>query len=269
MKLLQSGEFHGQTNDILQMEGIILTDTEYTHDRVDWHYHENAYFTFILKGNVLEGNKKETYTCSAGTLLFHNWQDPHYNIKPEGYTRGFHVELQDSWFKHFSIDIASLQGSTSILNIDIKLLFYRIFKEAKQNDIFSELALQSELIQVFAEMFSKTKILTGKTPVWVKKIRELLQENLNQNISLQYLSEYLDIHPVHLSRYFPRYFNCGLGEYMRKLRVERSLALLRDKNASLTEISYDCGFSDQSHFNRCFKEITGTTPLAYRRLMLC
>jgi AraC family transcriptional regulator len=136
MKLLQAGEFHGQTSNTLHMDGIVLTDTEYTQSRVDWHYHENAYFTFILQGNVLEGNKKETYHCSAGSLLFHHWQDPHYNIKPDGFTRGFHVELEASWFKYFSLDKALLQGSINIANIDIKLLSTAFLKKQNAMIIF-------------------------------------------------------------------------------------------------------------------------------------
>lgn len=93
MRHLQTGQFYGQTNTIHNFEGITLTDTEYTHEKVDWHYHENAYFTFILQGNLIEGNKREIYKCSAGTLLFHNWHESHYNIKPKGFTRGFHVEI--------------------------------------------------------------------------------------------------------------------------------------------------------------------------------
>ena len=59
MKLLQTGQFYGQTNNTFLLNGLALTDTEYTQEKVDWHYHENAYFTFILQGNIIEGNKKE------------------------------------------------------------------------------------------------------------------------------------------------------------------------------------------------------------------
>ena len=48
MKHLQTGQFHGQTNRTIALEGITLTDTEYTLDKVDWHYHENAYFTYLM-----------------------------------------------------------------------------------------------------------------------------------------------------------------------------------------------------------------------------
>lgn len=70
MKQSQTGEFYGQTNKTINLEGITLTDTVYTLDKVDWHYHENAYFTFILQGNVIEGNKKKSTIVLPGIYFF-------------------------------------------------------------------------------------------------------------------------------------------------------------------------------------------------------
>ncbi|WP_296143827.1 AraC family transcriptional regulator [uncultured Flavobacterium sp.] len=267
MNQLQTGEFYGQTNQTIHLEGITLTDTEYTLDRVDWHYHENAYFTFILQGNVFEGNKKEVYNCDAGSLLFHNWQDPHYNIKPEGYTRGFQIELKNTWFDTLDFNIDNLQGSMKIANVDIKFLLYKIFKETKIEDGTTALSIQSLLLQSLSEMFRKSHLNLDKNPAWVQNIKEILFYEFSENLSLEYLSKTLDIHPVHLSRDFSKYFNCNLGDYIRKLKVEKSYSLLSDKQLSLTEIAYGCGFSDQSHFNRCFKSVSGMSPKNFRKLI--
>ncbi|XHR92263.1 helix-turn-helix domain-containing protein [Mucilaginibacter sp. UC70_90] len=59
-----------------------------------------------------------------------------------------------------------------------------------------------------------------------------------------------------------------MGEYIRKLRVEKSFALLADGGLSLTDIAYACGFADQSHFLRCFKQFGGSNPSAYRKFLL-
>ena len=59
MVTLLKGQFYGQTNITAEILRIRLTDTEYTHDSVDWHYQENAYFTLVLQGRMIEGNKKE------------------------------------------------------------------------------------------------------------------------------------------------------------------------------------------------------------------
>jgi AraC family transcriptional regulator len=59
-----------------------------------------------------------------------------------------------------------------------------------------------------------------------------------------------------------------MGEYIRKLRVEKSFALLAGDDLSLTDIAFACGFADQSHFLRCFKQFGGSNPSAYRKLLL-
>ena len=266
MKYLRTANFFGQTNQTVRLKGITLTDTEYTHEYVDWHFHENAYFTFILQGNLIEGNKRETYNCSAGGLLFHNWQESHYNIKPEGYTRGFHIELQHELFDELELDIASLRGSFKVENPDVKLLAYRIFKETKINDDVATVSIQDFLLQVLGQLLRLEKDSSAQKPKWVKRLREILHDNYSERHTLQDLSDELNIHPVHLSRDFSKYFYCNLGEYIRKVRVEKALSFLSDKQIPLTQIAFDCGFADQSHFARSFKSIKGINPSKFRKL---
>lgn len=265
MKYLPAGQFFGETNTIIHIDGITLTDTEYTHPTVDWHYHEHPYFTFILQGNVLEGNKKEVYHCAAGSLLFHNWQDAHYNIKPEGFTRGFHIELQPEWISHFEMELSGLQGSIQLQDPHFKLLLYKMVRETKQYDATSALSIQTLLLELLSGMQLRQQALPRHLPAWVKKIKEFLRDTVNENTSLKELSTLLNIHPAHLSRQFPKYFHCSLGEYTRQLKIEKSLSLLADRKQTLASIAYDCGFADQSHFCRCFRQLTGSNPLTYRK----
>jgi AraC family transcriptional regulator len=267
MKQSKKGEFYGQTNTTINLEGITLTDTVYTHDKVDLHYHENAYFTFILEGLVMEGNKKEVYNCSPGDLLFHNWQEPHYNIKPEGFTRGFHIEIEHDWFNDLDLNIYDLQGSINISNPDLKFLLYKIFRETKTDDSFTALSIQTLLLEVLGKMIRISRSETTKKPDWVSEINLLLNDQFSEQLNLDYLSKTLDIHPVHLSRDFSKYFNSGLVEYIRKLRVQRSLQLISQRKLNFTAIAMECGFSDQSHFIRCFKEVNGITPSQFLKIL--
>lgn len=267
MKQSKRGEFYGQTNKTISLEGITLTDTVYTHPKVDWHYHEHAYFTFILQGNVIEGNKKEVYNCTPGSLLFHNWQEPHYNIKPEGFTRGFHLEIEKRWFDDLTLNSNNLQGSVTILNPDIKLLMYKIFRATKIDDFHYDLSTQTLLIEILSKLNGDFQSILHKNPKWVSMIDEILHDQLTETITLDYLSKTLGIHPIHLSRDFSKYFHCNLGEYIRKLKVEKALSLIALQSKSLTEIAYECGFSDQSHLTRSFREINGLNPSEHKKLL--
>jgi len=120
------------------------------------------------------------------------------------------------------------------------------------------------LIEVF-EKFLKQK-RWAKTPTWVKELKEIIQDQVDTNITLKQLSKDLDINPAYLSREFSKYFdNLSFGDYIRKLRIEKAIEYLNISNYSLTKIAYLTGFSDQSHFTRIFKKYTGENPSVYRK----
>lgn len=87
-------------------------------------------------------------------------------------------------------------------------------------------------------------------------------------VSLDDLAATGNVHPVTVSRSFPRYFGCTLGEYMRKLKIERSLAIIRSHKASLTSVVYSCGFFDQCRFTRVFSHLNGVLPSVWTFLSL-
>ena len=99
-----------------------------------------------------------------------------------------------------------------------------------------------------------------------KELKEIIQDQIDTNISLKQLSKNLDINPAYLSREFYKYFDdLSFGEYIRKLRIEKAIEYLHIPGYSLTKIGYLTGFSDQSHFTRIFKKHTGQNPSAYRK----
>ncbi|HQU85057.1 MAG TPA: helix-turn-helix transcriptional regulator [Pyrinomonadaceae bacterium] len=267
MKYLQTGQFFGETDQTFLLDGITLTDTEYTIEKVDWHYHENPYFTFIVRGNLIEGNKQNTHHCSTGTLLFHNWQEAHFNLKPEGYTRGFQLEMKADWFAEFDLDLNFFPSYSNVANPSIKLFFHNIYKETKLFGKHSSLAVEELLLNIFGELGKLKKFDETKKPLWVKKIDEIFRANISEEISLQKISQELNLHPIYLCRTFSKFFGCNFGQYLRKIKVEKSLKLLQNNSLSLTEISFASGFSDQSHFIRCFKEFMKLTPKEYRKFV--
>lgn len=107
-----------------------------------------------------------------------------------------------------------------------------------------------------------------KTPIWVKELKELIQDQIDTNLtlSLTELSESLAVNPAYVSRTFARYFDdLSFGEYIRKLRIEKAITLLESTQYNLSEIAYLTGFSDQSHFTRIFKKLMGQNPSEYRK----
>ena len=258
MNKLKTGEYFGTHYQKSVFDNLIITDTEYTHNKVDWHTHENPYFTYLLQGKLFEANKKESYYLEPGSLLFHNWQDVHYNRKPANYTRGFHIELNEKWFSNVDVQLTDFEGSLNLKNPLLKNLMNQVFIESKINDQYSNLSIESSLIEIFNSV-KQVQGMRDKKPIWVKKLQELLFEE-DIDYSLKNLSSILEIHPIHLSREFNRYFGTSLGTYIRLIKLNKAFCLLSSNKFSMTEICYQCGFYDQSHFITCFKAVYKTTP---------
>jgi len=137
-----------------------------------------------------------------------------------------------------------------------------------QNEKHTQNPIENLLLDVYKK-FLKHK--SGKIPEWAKELKDIIQDQIDTNLSLSLreLSESLNVHPSYLSREFSKYFDdLSFGDYIRKLRIEKSIVLLDDPKHTLAEIAYLTGFSDQSHFNRIFKKYTGKNPSEYRKSLL-
>lgn len=261
MKKLLKGEYFGNHYNKNQFNDLLITDTEYTHEKVGWHYHQNPYFTYLLQGKLFEENKKENYYLSSGSLLFHNWQDAHYNIKPPEFTRGFHIEMTNDWFELYNIKSFDFEGSIHLKNPLIKQKMNAIFLESKVKDANSQITIDMLLIDIFNAIKLDENYIENKVPIWVKQLKEILHHSPNICTSLGNLSALLNIHPVHLSREFPKYFKTTIGNYIRAQKLNKALLLVAENKLSMTEICYECGFYDQSHFTNVFKKMYQQTPL--------
>ena len=136
-----------------------------------------------------------------------------------------------------------------------------------QHEKHTQNPFEKTMLDVYQKFLNK-KDKTKKVPAWAKELKEIIQDQIDTNLTLNLreISESLNVHPSYLSREFSKYFdNLSFGDYIRKLRIEKSIALLKDPRYSLAEIAYLTGFSDQSHFNRIFNNHTGENPSTYRK----
>lgn len=125
------------------------------------------------------------------------------------------------------------------------------------------------LLEVYRQFLKQKKGEKKKVPDWVHELKEIIQDQIDTNLSLSLtdISKELNVHPAYLSREFSKHFDdLSFGDYMRKVRIDKAMELMKSTDHSLSEIAYLTGFSDQSHFTRIFKRFTDMSPLAYRKI---
>jgi AraC family transcriptional regulator len=104
----------------------------------------------------------------------------------------------------------------------------------------------------------------GSRGAWVGRIVEHLGAHLIEPPSLASLAAIARVHPVQVSRGFRKRVGCTITEFVRRRRVERACEMIRESDMSLTRIAFTVGFTEQAHFTRSFRRVTGMTPSAFR-----
>jgi AraC family transcriptional regulator len=141
----------------------------------------------------------------------------------------------------------------------------RIYREFTGGDVFSSLVIEGVILELVAEASRATaNESTPAGPCWLKQARDLIHDSCSDPLTLSSIARTVGVHPSHLARTFRRHYGSSIGDYLRRLRIERASRELTDTSHSLAQISLHTGFFDQSHFSRVFKLHSGLTPAQYR-----
>ena len=104
----------------------------------------------------------------------------------------------------------------------------------------------------------------GLRPRLLQRVREHIEVHLENGLSVRALADVAGLSMFHFARAFKQSVGVTPHGYLLQCRVQRVRQLLAETDMSLSEIALACGFSDQSHCSRRFREHFGTTPGSYR-----
>jgi AraC-like DNA-binding protein len=97
----------------------------------------------------------------------------------------------------------------------------------------------------------------------VERARKYLQERATRAVSLREVASVAGVTVSHLVRSFSRAIGLPPKSYHAQVRLAHARQLLA-QGKSATWVAYECGFADQSHLSRRFKECYGLTPGAFQ-----
>ena len=96
-------------------------------------------------------------------------------------------------------------------------------------------------------------------------VAEMMETNFRYNLSLEEYAKLCHRSLSSFKRDFRKEFSEAPGKWLLGKRLDYSAGLLRNSKLNVTEIAFESGFEDVSHFSRVFKERFGTSPVAYRK----
>ena len=114
------------------------------------------------------------------------------------------------------------------------------------------------------KVLHEIKIQKSLTPV-NKAIYYIEQNYSRSDINLQGVSEFVGLAPAYFSRLFKKEVGCSFIQFLMEKRTEKAKNLLVNTNMKIYEVCTDVGYTDTRYFIKMFKNITGETPMQFKR----
>ncbi|MEZ3469064.1 MAG: AraC family transcriptional regulator [Schaedlerella sp.] len=154
----------------------------------------------------------------------------------------------------------------------IKTLIYNMHEEYENQENAWEFA-----IATFANLLMLTAIrslpkratplLENTTESMVfQKVITYIADNFESKITLDECAKLCNFNPSYFSKYFKKHMGITFQDYVKSSRLEQAKWLLLTTNISITDIAYQCGFSNLCVFNKLFKQETGVSASIYRKM---
>lgn len=123
-----------------------------------------------------------------------------------------------------------------------------------------------KLLQRYGQRRPEAAALSARfTSEHFHRVLAYIRAHLDQTITVEGLSREVGMSRSHFARVFKETLGETPMQYVLAYRIEQSAAMMKDKTRPLGEIALACGFADQAHFSRSFRQITGQTPRAFRQ----
>lgn len=129
-------------------------------------------------------------------------------------------------------------------------------------DLAALALLEEEMVTRFSHQVAQRR-MQGKSPV-VREAMRYIDDHLGEKLGASAIAARIYVHKDYLSGIFRRESGVTLGAYIQKRRVQEAAHALRHSRLGLSTIAGRYGFCSQSHFTHAFKNLMGTTPMAWR-----
>lgn len=101
----------------------------------------------------------------------------------------------------------------------------------------------------------------------VYALREELLNSIDKPPQLDVLATKVNMSVSKLGKVFKQIFGDSIYNYYQKLRMQEAAFLLREEKLSVSEVGYQLGFSNLSHFTRLFEKHIGVKPKKYSKII--
>jgi AraC-like DNA-binding protein len=251
-----------------------------------------------LRGNIYITQDDREFVLSANKFLILFPGHHHYGTRPsledEDVTYYWcHFKLTDNsfrlltedeisqrffWEQHRRSSIVSplseyylLPEFGTLYSSDRTMLIFNQLLDIAYRDTYSpQIAnyalslLAMEISQEFYTQYETSRLVSDKTHYNLMEIMQWISLHYEEDPSVKDIAVLFNYNADYLSSAFKRYTGMSLVRYINKTKIAAAKKLLLSTKNSIKEIALQCGFHDDKHFMKVFKQLEEVTPSQYR-----
>jgi AraC-like DNA-binding protein len=257
-----------------------------------WHYHPEYEIVLVTKshGRRMVGDHigyfEEGDIVFMGSYLPHVWvNDPLYiNGKAEYPAEAIVVQFERNFLGEKFMDLPELSELKHLLYLSERGMVIKgkaretICSIMKNMPIMNGLQRISALLSIFDILVRNKEFDLLTNPGFVqnfefkssdkfKRVTEYIMMNFDEEIQLQDIAAFSNMAVTTFCNFFKTQFRMTFIEYLNVIRVGHACKLLAQKENTIVDIAYRCGYQNIANFNRQFKKLKNMTPREYRNTL--
>lgn len=231
----------------------------------------DSYWSMITAGHgtVHIGEERKAFKVKAGDFVMF----PRYSLHSMYPDTGIRMEMINVHFHALLYDMLEMTEVFELgglVQSDTAFLLEQSQEAAREYCLKPpgwerSLAARIELVLLNLLRSSENLLETPLKIIRLEPVLTLIENRLDDpSLSLADMAAELDVSEVYLRTLFRSLLQTSPVKYLRKQRINRACTLLSGTMMPVEKISKACGYREVQFFHRVFKQITGTTPAAYR-----
>ena len=226
----------------------------------------------ITAGDVflLQGRQRHFYHDRKDLIMYNVMYNPDLILWPEnelrcmpGYCAMFMLEPTYRRLHRF----ASRLHLKRIPLAHVEQLVEEMEWECDKGEPGYEVALRAKLLELMVYLsraYTSTDTTEAHALLRVGNVIGALENNCSKDWTLDELLQIAHMSRSNLMRVFRRATGQTPIEYLVRLRIQKSMAMLRNTERPITQIALEVGFNDSNYFSRQFRRLVGISPRAFR-----
>lgn len=269
---------------VLPIACYYTTINQHINGYIPLHWHNEIQFVLIIKGEAHFQINEERLVVPEGNGLFinsgclHMVEDknnsdcsyiclnvsPHFVLTQELFTTYVSPYIQATNLPYLYIDSNEPWGKTILDSVS------EIHHCIRQQSPYYEIDITRELTLIWRNLISNGFRLEYDQSEMLKsyRMKEMLNwihQHYEEKIMLDDIARAGKLSRSECCRYFKRTLKTTPLSYVTDYRIQKSLILLQQAEANVTEVAYQVGFNSTSYFIDKFRKSMNMTPLAYKK----